>query len=73
MTKRIGLLLAAMALTAVAIISGSEAEAKPRCNIACFVGQACCSDADCNAFCGGAGLGVCPGANSGGGCCVCIG
>jgi hypothetical protein len=73
MNKRIGLLLGALALTAVAIFSGSEAQAGPRCNIACLVGHACCSNADCDAFCGGAGLGLCPGASSGGGCCVCVG
>ena len=73
MKKRLGFLAAALALTATAVLSGSPAQAKPACNIACLVGHACCANSDCDAFCGGAGLGACPGADSGGGCCVCIG
>lgn len=73
MKKRLGLLLAALALTTAAVFSGSAAQASPRCNIACFTGHACCSDSDCDAFCGGHFVGSCPGAGSGGGCCVCAG
>jgi hypothetical protein len=73
MSKRFGLFVASLTLALAAVLSGSQADARPRCNIACVIGQACCSNADCNAFCGGPGLGVCPGAESGGGCCVCVG
>jgi hypothetical protein len=73
MNKRVGLFVTALALTVAAVFSSAPVQAKPTCNIACLIGHACCSDTDCDAFCGGHFVGSCPGAGSGGGCCACAG
>jgi len=71
--KRMGLLLLTLALTATAFVSRPQPARASAClEPACFVTPGCCFDWQCDAFCGGRGLGVCQGADEEfGGCCAC--
>ena len=64
--KRIALLMFAVALSAAALLQ-SPTKADAACIIkTCAAGPNCCTRAECYAFCGGEGLGLCLQ-----GCCVC--
>ena len=68
--KKVAKLGLALSLLAVSFGLQPPAEAAPRCNPpACFASPGCCFNWQCDAFCGGTGLGYC-GASE---CCTCQG
>ena len=65
MKKRLALFLLAVVLAAAALLGGSPKVEAARCHRPdCFASPGCCSDRDCDDWCGGRGFGVCSG-----GCC----
>ena len=75
MTKRIGLLALALILSAAAVATTGHAAPRPAClKPDCFASPGCCKNVECDAWCGGTGLGFCQGVSGNyGGCCVCVG
>lgn len=64
---KLGILM--LSLGAIAL-TGQTPTAEASChNLACFASPACCSNRDCDDFCGGRGLGYCGPSN----CCSCQG
>jgi hypothetical protein len=71
MKRKALFLVAAMALTAAALVSGPPAaEAAPCRKPLCFASPGCCLNWECDDWCGGSGLGRCSGGGQGG-CCYC--
>lgn len=75
MIKRMGMLAFALALSAAAMTTTGYAAPKPACQKPdCFASPGCCKNVECDAWCGGAGLGYCGGVfGNEGGCCECVG
>ena len=71
MKKKVGLFLAAVVLTAMALVTGpAKAAPGPTCHAPnCFRTPGCCQDSDCASFCAGREPGSSP--YCAGECCEC--